>query len=793
MPDPGPRRGSGSLDGGVHDRLAEFVIDEDTLVMFNADYGPETLHTVWFRKDHDHDAAGGLRGMKPDGREGGHPVPFIARWPGHVPARQASSQLTDSTDLFATVASVIGYERPDEVAADSFDMLPVLLGVQDAGTPVRPHMLTRSFRGEYQLRCGDWNDLAQTGSGGNESTRGAIAENALRELAPEATGQLNDLASDPGEARNLFFEEPGKRKELQTLLPVLTRGDGARSAPRNGRPLGIESRRSSAGLKTGRVDRARAVPLHSTCAALLPPTGSLERSTQEWSGFPRAALRSGDVRGEGVRLAPRLAARLGFIGRSFPPRAHLGQSTVIMSNQSFRQATARALSLALFLTGLSSGAAAAPPMQRSRAELFGQVLGEDGGPLAGAVVVTSAGGRALSGVDGTFRLELQLAAPAPTLRVTAVHGSGSQSQAGSRLLADVQPDVSTGVGTIAMQVGAGCDPSWLPTFGNSTLGFEGYVLEMAVYDDGNGPALFVAGDYFEQGASTRIERWNGVRWEQVPNAPDGFIGSLAVFDPGGGERLYVGGDFSTTDGILVHGIASWDGSSWAPLGGGVGLGGYVTAMTVWDDGSGGGPALYVGGGFDSAGGNPASNMARWDGSSWSPLGSGAGASVRALIGWDDGTGPDLYAAGTFTDAGGMPANRIAKWDGVTWQPLAAGLTASPGRFSVGSCLAVFDDGGGSGERLYVGGKFAMAGAAAGGGNRCLGRLELGRRRRRHQRRPSHVPGHRCRLEGLRRRSGSGPVRGRLFRVRRGRRGRELRALGRFDMDRAQRWREHVRQ
>jgi len=84
-------------------------------------------------------------------------------------------------------------------------------------------------------------------------------------------------------------------------------------------------------------------------------------------------------------------------------------------------------------------------------------------------------------------------------------------------------------------------------------------------------------------------------------------------------------------------------------------------LAVFDDGT--GPALYAGGIFASAGSGAVRNIAKWDGASWSALGSGldgGGLEVSALTVFDDGTGPALFASGKFTIAGGAPANHIAK-------------------------------------------------------------------------------------------------------------------------------------
>src|SRR5262245_29744756 len=140
---------------------------------------------------------------------------------------------------------------------------------------------------------------------------------------------------------------------------------------------------------------------------------------------------------------------------------------------------------------------------------------------------------------------------------------------------------------------------------------------------------------------------------------DSSIQALTVFDDGSGPALYVGGSFSSAHGLDgTRGIARWDGTQWSSVGGG--LDGGARCFLVYDDGLGGGPALYVGGGFTMAGGVAAEGIARWDGSDWSALGGGIGTipnhAVNALAEFDDGTGPALYACGTFDLAGGQPVN-----------------------------------------------------------------------------------------------------------------------------------------
>lgn len=226
------------LVGRVLDLVKELEIDDNTLIIFNSDNGAETVHVDWMRQDHQHDASGGWRGMKRDAWEGGHRVPFIVRWPGIFPKGLVSDEMTNTTDIFATLASIVGYTLKDEEATDSYDMLPAMLGIQDKQAPIRPYLLTQSFRGQFQIRQGNWKYLDHLGSGGNNYDNKNLQKYALAEKAVDATGQLYNLSHDPGEENNLFFTEAEKRQELQELLQNLK--TSGRSAPLNRQPLGIK-------------------------------------------------------------------------------------------------------------------------------------------------------------------------------------------------------------------------------------------------------------------------------------------------------------------------------------------------------------------------------------------------------------------------------------------------------------------------------------------------------------------------------------------------------------------------
>lgn len=238
-------------------------------------------------------------------------------------------------------------------------------------------------------------------------------------------------------------------------------------------------------------------------------------------------------------------------------------------------------------------------------------------------------------------------------------------------------------------------------------GFNNTVNSLVVFEG----SLYAGGAFTASGSTPidRLARWNGAAWEPVGGGvTGGLVRALAVFNDGTGDALFVGGGFSSAGGTpdTAH-IAKWDGTQWSSLLNGTSL--RVNALKVYDDGT--GPALYAGGRFSTAGGSPANRVAKWDGSQWSALGSGVtgGSSpwVRTLEVYDDGNGPALYVGGGFASAGGVPGTScIAKWDGHSWSALATGLTRS-GTPSV-DALTVFNDG--SGDALYAGGFLGFAGA-----------------------------------------------------------------------------------
>ena len=195
--------------GQVLEALERLGLTDDTLIMVTSDNGSH-----WYREDirkWDHAANRNLRGQKADIWEGGHRVPFIARWPGKIQPGTTSDQLICLTDLLATAAAIVGKTLPDDAGEDSFNILPALLG-RAGETPIRDAVVHHSLQGVFAIRQGPWKLILGRGSGGFSRPR------RIEPKPGEPVGQLYNLAEDIGETDNLYLKRPETVRRLSTLL-----------------------------------------------------------------------------------------------------------------------------------------------------------------------------------------------------------------------------------------------------------------------------------------------------------------------------------------------------------------------------------------------------------------------------------------------------------------------------------------------------------------------------------------------------------------------------------------------
>jgi hypothetical protein len=235
--------------------------------------------------------------------------------------------------------------------------------------------------------------------------------------------------------------------------------------------------------------------------------------------------------------------------------------------------------------------------------------------------------------------------------------------------------------------------SWSSLGTGFSNGVNGSVQALAVTKD----AVYVGGTFTQAGgvAANYVAKWNGTRWSAlgsstangVAHPTYAIVQALAVL----GSDVYVGGQFRSAGGTAATNLARWNGTSWSAVGTGTGPNGLVTALTVV------GPTLYVGGGFTQVGGVTANSVATWEGTTWASLGTGANNGVTGIVYALAVAGSDVYVGGQLNQAGGSSVQNLAKWNGTGWSRLGTGTNGSV------RALAVI------GNRLYAGGLFTGVG------------------------------------------------------------------------------------
>ena len=220
--------------GEIVKTLDEQGVADNTLIIFTSDNGGmfnETGQDAW---DAGHRLNGELLGFKFGAWEGGHRVPFIAKWPGKIKAGSVSSQLICNIDMVATMSAITGVKIQDGQAIDSVDVLAALTG--DGTDVVRENLvLAPSKATTLGIRMGKWMYINSQGSAGFSGkkrgshafagpaaisyagyTNSDIKNGKIKEDAPHA--QLYDLEKDLKQTTNLYNENPEVVKEMEAIL-----------------------------------------------------------------------------------------------------------------------------------------------------------------------------------------------------------------------------------------------------------------------------------------------------------------------------------------------------------------------------------------------------------------------------------------------------------------------------------------------------------------------------------------------------------------------------------------------
>jgi arylsulfatase A-like enzyme len=205
--------------GQVMQALERGGLTGNTLLIVTSDNGAH-----WTPEDkskYPHRSNANWRGMKADVWDGGHRVPFLAKWPGTIKPGTVSDELGCLTDLMSTAAAVTGAQVPSNAGEDSFNLWPAYLGTR--GKPIREAIVHHSADGVFSIRQGEWKLALGLGSGG-------FSEPKQVEARPgEAQGQLFNLKRDPGESENLWLKETAVVRRLSALLEKYQREGRSRA------------------------------------------------------------------------------------------------------------------------------------------------------------------------------------------------------------------------------------------------------------------------------------------------------------------------------------------------------------------------------------------------------------------------------------------------------------------------------------------------------------------------------------------------------------------------------------
>ncbi|MDB4473835.1 arylsulfatase [Opitutaceae bacterium] len=226
--------------GEVTRTLEEEGLADNTLIIFTSDNGGMINLGGQEAWKAGHKQNGDLLGFKFDAWEGGHRVPFIARWPGKIPPASVSDQLISTIDLMATLAAVTGRKLKAGEAPDSLNILPALIG--DTTTEVRDHLvLAPSRKTHLSLRWDDWVYISGPAGGGfnrpNVGGRGFGGYPALHFAGQENSNmvdgvrkpdapdeQLYNLDRDPNQTTNVIRENAAKAQSMRERLAAIQAG-----------------------------------------------------------------------------------------------------------------------------------------------------------------------------------------------------------------------------------------------------------------------------------------------------------------------------------------------------------------------------------------------------------------------------------------------------------------------------------------------------------------------------------------------------------------------------------------
>ena len=207
--------------GMVLDALTRNNQANNTLIIVTSDNGSTMTRNS--TAQYEHQANHIYRGRKSDAWEGGHRVPFIARWPCVIAEGTTCAQTIWLGDFLATCAAITGEELAADAGEDSVSLLPLLQGQRSERLADRA-VVHHGINGVFAIRRGPWKLILARGSGG-----WSLPENKVPTDAP--AGQLYNLQRDPTETTNLYDQYPQIVQQLTLILAQFKESGGSVAPP----------------------------------------------------------------------------------------------------------------------------------------------------------------------------------------------------------------------------------------------------------------------------------------------------------------------------------------------------------------------------------------------------------------------------------------------------------------------------------------------------------------------------------------------------------------------------------
>jgi arylsulfatase A-like enzyme len=194
--------------GRVLNQVKESGISQNTLIIITSDNGCDWRPSDIKETGH----LGNLhfKGRKADIYEAGHRVPYLALWPGVIPAGLKSDQILCTTDLMATIGGILKKAVPAGGGEDSYNLWPAY--TSNVETPIRESIIHHSLNGFFAIRKGKWKYTPHLGSGGFSDPK------TIQPKEGEPMGTLYNMYDDVSETTNLYGQYPDVVRELAALL-----------------------------------------------------------------------------------------------------------------------------------------------------------------------------------------------------------------------------------------------------------------------------------------------------------------------------------------------------------------------------------------------------------------------------------------------------------------------------------------------------------------------------------------------------------------------------------------------